>query len=86
MIVGEYGEEFEHAPDGILVLIAELRKILATGEPVTFTPTMIDFMLTQCEDVTYSFESMTAYCIEQGIISRSIANQWKAAYRQSKVK
>lgn len=79
-----YGDEFNHVPDNMVVLIAELRKILATGESVTFTPAMIDFMLTTTEDVTYSFESMTSYCLEQGIISQSIAKQWKAAYVKSR--
>lgn len=74
-----YGDEFQYTDDYMVTLIAELRKIRDTGEPVTFTPVMIDFCLRACEGTAFSFESMTQFLVESGQISPAIAQQWKHA-------
>jgi hypothetical protein len=75
-----YGDEFQYTDDYMVTLIAEFRKIRDAGEPVTFTPAMIDFCLRACEGTAYSFESMTQYLVEDGQISPVLAQQWKHAY------
>jgi hypothetical protein len=73
--VSIYGDEYQYTPDGMVVLIGELRKMIAEGKPVTITVPMMDFILTQCEDVSSSFEAMTQYMVDEGVVSPAIAKR-----------
>lgn len=72
-----YGDEYEHVDDSTVTLIAELRKIKANGETVTFTPAMTDYVLTVIENNASSIEAITGYLLEQGLVSPTIVQQWK---------
>lgn len=79
-----YGDEFQHVTDGGVVTIAELRKIIAEGKPVTFTPAMTAFVLQHFEELAYSYEAMTQYMLENGLLTPAIAKDWKTVYQQTK--
>jgi hypothetical protein len=76
--------EYQHTPEAMVVLISELKKMTDENEAVVFTPEMLKFILEQCEDATSVIESITEYLLAEGIVSHTMVNQWKQAYRNRK--